>query len=393
MEEQARKAQYNRMVVRMMDHVENGTTDWAEDTMVLPSTEYTDEGFWKREMDAIYRKLPILVGVSQEIPKPGDFKSLELLDMPLLLARQKDGTVRVMMNVCTHRSMMLVSDETGNKRIFTCPYHGWSFNGDGSLRAVAEAAKFGDDCKGRDLVQFPCHEEGGLIFAVLDPDSDVDIRSYLGGMMDDIAAKGMESWTYVGNRVVKGANWKVAYDGYLEGYHFKAAHPETIEPRTFSNIMEFEAHGPHMIVGYPQKSILELRDVPEGELYAHENNGYDFIRLFFPNVSVFVAPEITQVAQLIPGPGPHENTTILHFLHPEEAASEEDQNARNEMADFLQGVVDREDYQVGLKIQRAMASGVQRDVIFGRNERGNQYVHRWIHHYMTGADAAQEPTL
>ena len=42
----------------------------------------------------------------------------------------------------------------------------------------------------------------------------------------------------------------------------------------------------------------------------------DFIRLFFPNVSIFIAPEITQVAQMIPGPGPMENTTILHFLHP-----------------------------------------------------------------------------
>ena len=86
----------------------------------------------------------------------------------------------------------------------------------------------------RDLVQFPCHEEGGLIFAVLDADSDVDIRAYLGAMMDDVAKKGMDQWTYVGHRIIHGPNWKVAYDGYLEGYHFKAAHPETIEPRTFS---------------------------------------------------------------------------------------------------------------------------------------------------------------
>jgi hypothetical protein len=54
--------------------------------------------------------------------------------------------------------------------------------------------------RARDLVQFPCHEEGGLIFAVLNADSDVDIREYLGGMMDDVAKKGMDQWTYVGNR-------------------------------------------------------------------------------------------------------------------------------------------------------------------------------------------------
>jgi len=243
------------------------------------------------------------------------------------------------------------------------------------------------------LVQFPCHEEGGLIFAVLDPDSDIDIRAFLGGMMDDVAAKGMENWSYIGNRVITGANWKVAYDGYLEGYHFKSAHPETIEPRTFSNIMEFDAHGPHLIVGYPQKTILNLREKPEDTLYACENDGYDFIRLFFPNTSVFMAPEITQVAQLIPGPEPGQNTTILHFLHPNAPASDEEVAAREQMADWLQDVVDTEDYKVGLQVQRGMASGLQKNVVFGRNERGNQFVHRWIHHYMNNDPGAKEPTL
>ena len=388
-----RQAQYNRMVVRMMEHVENGTTDWADDTMIVSSQEYTDAEFWQTEMDTIYRKLPILIGMSHEVPNAGDFKCLDILGIPLLISRQADGSVRVFMNVCTHRSMILVKEETGNKRVFTCPYHAWSFSGDGSLRGVAEASKFGSDCKDRNLVQFPCHEEGGLIFAVLDAESTIDIREFLGGMMDDIVAKDFPSWSYIGNRVITGANWKVAYDGYLEGYHFKAAHPETIEPRTFSNIMEFEAHGPHLIVGYPQKTILELRDVPEEALHEHENNGYDFIRLFFPNTSVFVAPEITQVAQLIPGPLPGQNTTILHFLHPTAPSSDEEIAAREQMADWLQDVVDKEDYQVGMQVQRGMSSGLQKDVIFGRNERGNQFVHRWIHHYMKNAPADQAPKL
>ncbi len=126
-----RQAQYNRMVVRMMEHVENGTTDWADDTMIVSSQEYTDAEFWQTEMDTIYRKLPILIGMSHEVPNAGDFKSLDILGIPLLISRQADGSVRVFMNVCTHRSMILVKEETGNKRVFTCPYHAWSFSGDG----------------------------------------------------------------------------------------------------------------------------------------------------------------------------------------------------------------------------------------------------------------------
>lgn len=393
MTEENRRACYNRMVKRMIEHVENGTTDSADDTMIVASSEYTDPDYWEREMASTFKKLPILVGMSHEIPNAGDFKSLDILDIPLILSRQADGSVRVFMNVCTHRSMTLVQEETGNKRVFTCPYHAWSFSSDGSLRGVAEASKFGDDCKGRDLVQFPCHEEGGLIFAVLDPASDVDIRAFLGDMMDDVAAKKFEDWHYIGNRVIKGANWKIAFDGYLEGYHFKAAHPETIEPRTFSNIMEFEAFGPHVLTGYPQKSILNLKDVPEADLYQHENDGYDFIRLFFPNTSVFVAPEITSVSQLLPGPMADQNTTIVHFLNTKKPTSDEESEGMVQMADWLADVIDKEDYQVGLQVQRGLASGLQRDIIFGKNERANQYVHRWIHHCMSDDPAAQEPKL
>ncbi len=388
------KIQYSRMAGRLIDHVANGTTDWAEGTMEVASTDYTNADQWQREMDTIFKSLPILVGVTQEIPNPGDFRTLEILGIPLLISRQKDGSAKVLMNVCTHRGMALTSEPCGNQKLFSCPYHGWSFKADGSLRAIADAPKFGEVCEGaRDLVQFPCHEEGGLIFAVLNADSDVDIRAYLGAMMDDVAKKGMDQWTYVGHRIIHGPNWKVAYDGYLEGYHFKAAHPETIEPRTFTNVMEYDAHGPHQLVGFAAKNVLDLERVDRDELWQHETKGYDFIRLFFPNVSIFIAPEITQVAQMIPGPGHMENTTILHFLHPDPPQNEEDVAGRIEMADWLRNVVQEEDYNVGLRVQQGLETGLMKSVLFGRNERGNQYFHRWVKWYTDGDTTVSKPEL
>ena len=73
------KIQYSRMAGRLIGHVANGTTDWAEGTMEVPSIEYTDAEQWQREMDCIFKSLPILVGVTQEIPNPGDFRTLEIL--------------------------------------------------------------------------------------------------------------------------------------------------------------------------------------------------------------------------------------------------------------------------------------------------------------------------
>ena len=82
------------------------------------------------------------------------------------------------------------------------------------------------------------------------------------------------------SRVIEGANWKIAFDGYLEGYHFASLHPETIHPRTPSNCMHYEGFGPNMRIGFPQRRIGEaLRDVPRDQWGLQENNGFDSHRL------------------------------------------------------------------------------------------------------------------
>ncbi len=386
---------YNRLVGQMLGHVEGKGTDEAEGVLRVPSSNYTDPGRWQREMDLVFKRLPVMVGLSVEIPEPGDFKTIEMLGMPLLVTRVKDGGVRVMLNVCSHRAMTLTTEPCGHRKLFTCPYHSWSFDGEGKLRGIADADKFGDVDKSQlGLTCLPAYERGGLIFSVLDPQAEeVDFDGFLGGMIEDIEEKHFGDWYYCGQRTMNGANWKVAYDGYLEGYHFAAAHPETIHPRSYSNIMQFEAFGPHVMIGFPQRSIDKLREVPETEWWEHENDGYDFVRTIFPNVSIFVAPEITSVSQLIPGPTVRENRTIVYFLHREHPADEQGAADLEQMVDWLAGVIDREDYQVGLQVQRGLESGAHRDVTFGRNERGNQYFHRWLEYYLADDPDAPVPQL
>ena len=97
--------------------------------------------------------------------------------------------------------------------------------------------------------------------------------------------------------------------------------------------------------------------------------------------------------QIIPGPNLGENTTVLHFFHADPAASEEQLTALNEMADWLKQVVEEEDYLLGLQVQRGLQSGCMKDTIFGRNERGNQFIHRQIRYYRDGPGQSAEPKL
>ena len=89
--------------------------------------------------------------------------------------------------------------------------------------------------------------------------------------------------------------------------------------------MHYEGFGPNIRIGFPQRRIAEaLRPLPREEWGKQENNGYDFVRIFFPNVSAFIAPEITQIAQLFPGPTPDKNRTVLNYLRREPIRDEAD---------------------------------------------------------------------
>lgn len=383
----------NRLIARMLEHVDNNTTNQAADTLKVPASAYLERERWQREIEQIFKKLPIFVALTQELPNPGDFKTFQYFDKPLLITRLKDGSARVMLNVCPHRAMTVASEPCGNQARFTCPYHGWMFTNDGTLRGVADQAKFGDfDKAANGLRQLPVYERAGIIFTVLEPDGEVDFEGYLGAALDNIGLLGMENWHYCGRREIQGGNWKVAYDGYLEGYHFAAAHPDTIHPRTYSNIMEFDCNGPHGIIGFPQRAIKEkLEGVEQKDYYQYENNGFDWIRLLFPNLSIFVAPEITMVSQLVPGPQPNQNTTYLNFIHPTRPPGDDEE--LEQMMDWLRDVVQDEDYNLGLKVQKGLESGAFEHVTFGRNERLNQHFHKWVAWYLQGDPSAPTPEL
>lgn len=377
---------HNRIAARLLNHVQARSTDEAEDIHRVSSASYTDPQQWEREMEVIFKRLPVLAAVSGEIALPGQYKALDLLGVPLLLTRLKDGSVRAMLNVCAHRAMK-IAEGSGKCDKFACPYHAWVYGNDGSLLRIAAQDTYGDvDKSSMGLTQLPVYERAGLIFVVLTPGLEVDFAGFLGGMIEDLEQLGFADWHYCGNREIFGANWKVAYDGYLEGYHFAAAHAQTIHQRTFSNMAAYHFYGPHQLIGFPQKDMqAKLGDLSPEQLHLHENNGYDYVRTLFPNVSIFVAPEITQIAQLIPGPTVGENRTVLHFIKRQAPQSDEQRESNETMMDWLKEVVDTEDYSLGLKIQKGLASGAFKHVTFGRNEVGNQEFHRWIDHYLNQA--------
>jgi phenylpropionate dioxygenase-like ring-hydroxylating dioxygenase large terminal subunit len=378
----------------MLDYVTQGRTFQSERITTVPAAHYIDPVRWDREMELIFKKVPLMLALSAELPGPGAYKALDALGMPVLITRDGDDKVRAFLNVCQHRGAPVVADGHGRCPRFTCLYHGWTYSNDGRLLAVTDARNFGEiDKSRRPLTALPCVERAGMIFVGLTPGATLDVDSYYGALLEDFEATDLAHWTFLGSRVIEGANWKIAFDGYLEGYHFATLHPKTIATRTPSNVTHYEAFGPHLRIGFPQMGIAKLRDVPREQWGKLENTGFDFVRILFPNVSAFLAPEIAQIAQLFPGPTAETNRTVLLYARRTPPKDEADKANIEQMINFLRDVTYTEDYLLGLKIQQGLKSGGVKNLVFGKNERGNQFFHEMVEWYLADDPNVPMPVL
>jgi hypothetical protein len=113
-----------------------------------------------------------------------------------------------------------------------------------------------------------------------------------------------------------------------------------------------------------------------------EGSGVDFVRTLFPNISISLGLGIGQIAQILPGKDPYTNTTVLHYLAPKKPENKEELAELDHYMNFLRDVVNDEDYLLGIEIQKGLNSHSKDSVLFGRNERGNQFFHKYVDYYV-----------
>ena len=369
-----------KMQHRMLDLVERGTTEMGDGTMTVPVADYLDPDRWRREMDRIFRRVPLLLAFGGELPEPGDYKAMDVMGTPVLLTRSADGRVRSLLNACRHRGAVVTGEGCGHARRHPCPYHGWTYDNDGALVGIPGQEGFeGLDRSTRGLTELPVAERAGIVFGQTTPGLELDIDTWLSGLDEVLAPLDIGSWRPHEVRRLDGPNWKICYDGYLEGYHFASLHRSTLHKQIMSNVMCFDSFGPHQRVGFARQGIESLRDRPEDEWSPFE--GISVVVTFFPHCSLVLSADGGFLSQLWPGSTPDASTTTQTMFRSAEL-SEGDAALVAQQAEFLYGVVRDEDYATGFGIQRALVSGAAADAVgtyvFGANELANQRFHRTV---------------
>ena len=180
---------------------------------------------------------------------PGEVLDHDDYGIPLLLTRDADGRFRAFLNVCRHRGMRSVaaSGRAEPRTSVVCPYHGWAYKLDGGLRHRLHAEAF-DDCSAEDthLVAVPAEERHGLLWVLPTPGATIDVAAWLSASTASCRF-GVDSLIHFRTiRAESPANWKLIVDAFLEAYHIRVLHKETIYPFFVDGLTAGDSFGPHI---------------------------------------------------------------------------------------------------------------------------------------------------
>jgi phenylpropionate dioxygenase-like ring-hydroxylating dioxygenase large terminal subunit len=208
-----------------------GQIEWPPEDNRVPREIYRNQALYELEMDRIFAgPFWLVVAHVAEIPNPGDYKTMLLGEIPIIVVRDDEGEINVVVNACAHRGTKLLADSYGNvgkSKCLTCIYHNWRFSLDGELLAATLPEDFPVDFEkenyGLPKARVAIHR--GAVFASFSDDAP-DFDRYIGEMAHGLdRALGDGELELLGaQKVVLEANWKLCSENIYDGYHTVSLH-------------------------------------------------------------------------------------------------------------------------------------------------------------------------
>ena len=240
-------------------------------------TVYTSSEVFASEMDRLFSHGWVFVAHESEVPEPGDYLTRRIGTQPVIVTRAKDGSVHVLSNRCTHRGNRICNLERGNASSFRCPYHGWTFAGDGRLAAVPMKQGYFDRFERlREELALSAAPRvdlyGGFVFASFSPIGK-SLLEHLGRATTAIdrllalSPTGSLKLTAGWMKHHQQCNWKMVMENNVDGYHALFTHQSV-----------YDAVKPAKVSHQPAKVDVVVRDMGDGHAeidYAAEYTKLD----------------------------------------------------------------------------------------------------------------------
>ena len=196
---------------------------------------YTDPEVFQLEMERLWSRTWIYVGHASQVPEAGDYITLDIATRPVIMVRQTDGSIRVLLNRCAHKGTKLVSAPAGNAgKTFRCPYHAWTYRTDGSLLHIPlkegyEGTRLHETESVRGLTPVNAEMYRGFVFARLSKEGP-GFREYFGDSLssiDNLADRSPEGELEITGgclRYMHNSNWKMFIENLNDTMHPMIVH-------------------------------------------------------------------------------------------------------------------------------------------------------------------------
>ena len=279
---------------RIFTHIDEGTTDLGDTVWREPVENYHSQERFDAEI-ALLRRRPVPFCPSAGLPETGSYIARKAAGTPLVVVRGRDGKVRAFINACRHRGMQVASG-SGCSRAFVCPYHAWTYDLEGKLKAIRGPEAFPEvNIEDHGLTEVSAQEKGGLVYVM----QEGEINSQM--LENNLDYFTPEQEMFQEAEATNKANWKLITETLLEGYHIKSLHKTTFYPYGLDNVNLVETYGANARVTFPFRRIEKLRGIPSDERRA--DGMLTTVNHVFPNASISALSK-------------HSNLTIMEPLSP-----------------------------------------------------------------------------
>ena len=381
-----RRAEQIDQIKTLLARLDSGTNVDAGGVRYNPTSSYTDPELAAAERGEFFDHHPQIVGLSGDLAEPGSFMTFDELGTPILATRTASGEFKAFVNACRHRGVVIESAERGTKRRFVCPFHNWTYDGNGTLVGLPKSDHFGElDRSELGLVPLPAVEREGLLWVHPQPDGVIDPDELLGAELTaDLADWDLGKLRRLGgDRYDVDCNWKLAMDTFGETYHFPVLHSDTLSAAFHGNVQCYDTFGRNHRMLLCRREIDDMRKLPpdDWDLCTATLPVY----WLFPNTQLIPSGSVVYVVRAYPDaqdPGRH-TSRISFYLRPHvsldtasgDAPDEDAVHMAEEVARGFGNIIRDEDYAMSASQQRSANSGALSHVVFGRNEPALHHFH------------------
>jgi phenylpropionate dioxygenase-like ring-hydroxylating dioxygenase large terminal subunit len=340
----------------------------------IPADWYVDSRVLELEQRTVFRRAWQVAGRLDDVHAPGEYVTCELPGgEPIVVVRGADGSLRAFYNVCRHHAAAVVTETRGSAAQFRCPYHGWTYALDGSLKGTPDFAEVCDfERSAHGLVPIECEVTEKWVFVRPERDG-IGLAQFLGPVLTShLADRGFGSLHWVERRhYTLDCNWKVFVDNYLDGgYHVPHVH-RGLDSVLSSREYTVEIGDRFCLQWSPM--VSEGADARTGAVRQGERAFYYWI---YPNFMINCYGRAMDTNLVIPR-GVDKTEVIFDFYFTDVS---EDARAENMASIDVSQEIQEEDVAICVSVQRGLRSrAYDTGRLSVRREAGEHLFHRLLH--------------